>query len=375
MRHNIAQSLTLLTLAACSSDAATLPAPSATTAIAVSVSTTGSGVRPANYVVRIDSSRTVVLPTSGTITVGELPAGAHRVAIEGVPDQCIADWVEPLSVTTTATTPAKADFKVHCVVPLRGELVYARGVLPNNYQELWAMPLDGGGQRSLGVMEGILSPQGTLIAHHLLDGETRVISIDGAIDVRIGPRYTGPLAWSPDGRYVALFSNPLTLTIARADGRGSRILSGVGNGVYSAAGWSPDGRELALVDNGALRVLDVASGALRTLPRASAAVGVAWSPDGARLATLAEGPTGRFRLITLRPDGEDERTVVTDIRGAAALAWTHDGGSFLFSATGVPSIGAASTLLDLFSVAFDGSGIRNLTQSPSINEWSGRLTP
>lgn len=366
--------LALLAIAGCGTDASTLPAPSANTSVVISVTTTGAGVRPANYLLRIDSTRTVTLPASGSLTVADLTAGPHQLGLEGVPEQCIADWVEPQSVTTRTSGPVDAGFRVHCVVPLRGELTYSRGVLPDNARDLWAMRPDGSGARSLGVRDGILSPQGTLIAHHLFDGATRVVSVDGVIDVLIGPRYTGPLAWSPDGRYVALSSNPLTLTIARADGRGSRTLSGIGNGVFSAAAWSPDGRELALVDAGALRVLNVVSGSFRTLPRASATAGISWSPSGDRLAFFSEGQPGRYRLVTLRPDGTDERIVASDIPGAFAITWPSEGGSFLFSAAGLPGA-SASALLDLYSVATDGTGMRNLTQTPTIMEWSGALTP
>lgn len=372
MRPTPASLLLVAILAACAETPPTTPEP--TTSLAVTVLTTGEGVRPSGYALRVDSGSPRTIPAAGTITFDDLPPGGHTVALEGVPEQCIADWVEPQPVTVSTAAPATAGFRVHCVVPIRGEMSYARGVLPDNYRELWTVRPDGSGARSLGVQDGILSPQGTLIAHHVFDGETRVTSVDGVIDVMIGPRYTGPLAWSPDGRHVALSSNPLTLTIARADGRGSRTLSGIGNGVYSAAAWSPDGRELAMIDYGAIRVLNVATGALRTLQRTSASAGITWSPSGDRLAFFSEQQAGRYRLVTLRPDGADERIVVTDVPQGFAITWSPDGGSFLFSAAGLPGASTAA-LLDLFSVATDGTGIRNLTQTPSINEWSGRLMP
>jgi WD40 repeat protein len=372
MRAIPASSLLLAILGGCAETPPNTPEP--TTSLAVTVLTTGDGTRPTGYTLRVDSESAHPIPAAGTVTFGNLAPGSHTVTLEGVPDQCITDWVEPQPVALSAVEPGTASFRVHCVVPIRGEMSYARGVLPDNYRELWTVRLDGSGARSLGVRDGILSPQGTLIAHHVPDGETRVTSVDGVIDVTIGPRYTGPLAWSPDGRHVALSSNPLSLTIARADGRGSRTLSGIGNGVFSAAAWSPDGRELAMIDFGAVRVLNVATGALRTLQRTSGSTGVSWSPNGDRLAFFSEQQAGRYRLVTLRPDGADERIVVTDVPQGFALTWSPDGGSFLFSAAGLPGA-SASALLDLFSVATDGTGIRNLTQTPSVNEWSGRLIP
>jgi WD40 repeat protein len=89
--------------------------------------------------------------------------------------------------------------------------------------------------------------------------------------------------------------------------------------------WSPDGRSLAVPSrDGVVRVHDAESGALqRALPGfAGAAMGVAWSPDGRYLVSIAMGDRVRFwnastgRLLHTSDDA---------IEQAAGVAWSPCG--------------------------------------------------
>lgn len=95
--------------------------------------------------------------------------------------------------------------------------------------------------------------------------------------------------------------------------------------------WSPDGRHLAVprVAPAGLEVLRADRGRpLKTLPGASSPV---WSPDGSRLAFVRVGPTGEGSLGILETNFEEPR-ILSSIPEAARLGgpvWSRDGRSIL----------------------------------------------
>ena len=109
----------------------------------------------------------------------------------------------------------------------------------------------------------------------------------------------GP-AWSPDGRWVAYFSDAsgeYELWVTPADGSpGARRLSEIGRGFRYRPAWSPDSRSIAFSDSsGALYVASLESGQtirfdVDPLVRGTR---IAWSPDSAWIAYSrgAEGST------------------------------------------------------------------------------------
>jgi WD40 repeat protein len=137
------------------------------------------------------------------------------------------------------------------------------------------------------------------------------------------------LAWSPDGS--RLLSAGLGIFID--DGlTGQQIAcipgcaDGAGDGWADSASWSPDGRTLAL-SLYEVRLFDTASmtytqSIMTESITQSDAIRVAYSPDGALLATA--GQSGQARIWTL--DGQLEREILQpagyDIRD---IAWSPDG--------------------------------------------------
>jgi tricorn protease len=106
----------------------------------------------------------------------------------------------------------------------------------------------------------------------------------------------GP-AWSPDGRWIAWFSDATgeyELTVAPADGSApARTLTHLGPGFRRDLAWSPDSRLLAFADHtGALYVQALAGGPTRRLDQDPYGFrpGFAWSPDSAWLAYTKTGP-------------------------------------------------------------------------------------
>ena len=176
----------------------------------------------------------------------------------------------------------------------------------------------------------------------------------------------GP-AWSPDGRRIAFVRHYGTdeavedgIYVIDASGRGLRRLQ-AGRTETCRISWSPDGRTIAA----GLALLNVATGEVRVLhaagvPREPRAV--AWSPTGRLLAVAAEDGV---HVVPI--DGGRSRHIVT-ARFVDGLAWSPDGKRLAFGGRRTPwtpRLGArGSPPTDLFVVSADGSSLRRLTSSP-----------
>jgi tricorn protease len=102
-------------------------------------------------------------------------------------------------------------------------------------------------------------------------------------------------AWSPDGRWIAYFSDEsgeYELTLRAADGTGEeRVLTSLGEGYRYQPVWSPDSEKIAFIDHmQVIRIVDVESGSLtrvdRTILQPHPALqnfDMNWSADGSWL--------------------------------------------------------------------------------------------
>jgi tricorn protease len=108
-------------------------------------------------------------------------------------------------------------------------------------------------------------------------------------------------AWSPDGRYIACFSDAggeYALRLLPQDGKGdARVLPLQGAGFYSHPRWSPDSKRISYTDNSrTLWILDIDTGG-QTRVSSDPIYGPtpmpqhAWSPDSRWLAYTRNTPT------------------------------------------------------------------------------------
>jgi len=131
-------------------------------------------------------------------------------------------------------------------------------------------------------------------------------------------------AWSPDGRWVAYFSDAsgeYELVIAPHDGRAAsgetRSIPLDGAGFYSDPKWSPDSRWISYLDNSmSLYVLEVATGTTRrisseTLYGPVPTLHHAWSPDSRWIAYTRNTST-YFQRLELYSLDEDRSHAVTE---------------------------------------------------------------
>ena len=169
-------------------------------------------------------------------------------------------------------------------------------------------------------------------------------------------------ALSPDGRLVAYehrSGDAIEVRIIRIDG--SAVASVPVDGA-STPSWSPDGERLAFRSGGAIWVADADGGDAVQLTAGGREVDFdpAWSPTGDRIAFARFRTDGTGGLLTMRPDGSDQRSLVASVAGAPA--WSPDGGRLAF-------VDLSTTPGRLAVIDADGGGMRTITGSDA---WADR---
>ena len=188
-----------------------------------------------------------------------------------------------------------------------------------------------------------------------------VANADGSGAIAIGSGADALI--SPTGTQVAI-STPLTsrgtsLVVRPAAGGAARTLVRASDSVDQLA-WSPDGARLAVVVNATrLEVIDVASGAARTIARGGQVQGASFSPDSARVVFATTRSTRLYEPVNVS---------VAQADGSGAHALTHDGRSLdpLWGPTRIAYTHEQlrrndAPIYQLRTMRPDGSGVHQLT--------------
>jgi TolB protein len=247
---------------------------------------------------------------------------------------------------------------------------------------VWTMAPDGSDKRVLtrgrdSAKDAVFSPDGTEIVFYgaenfgtpgRYDFDIQLMRSDGSARrflTRTAARETQP-RWSRDGTRVFFTRRRDDLHAPaiwelRLAGRAGRLVH---------AGYaprpSPDGRSLLFSlprrDQDELAVLDLQTGAIRTLTRTAAdEVPGDWSPDGSRiLFTRFAATSPEADVYAMDADGGGVRRLTAAKGQDVAAGWSPDGRQILFTSerTGRQQVFVANA---------DGSRPRNLSRS-AINE-------
>lgn len=147
---------------------------------------------------------------------------------------------------------------------------------------------------------------------------------------------------SPDGTRITFRRelNPANVFVMNVDGSSLRGLA-----PGQRAEWSPDGAKLALVAD-SLALLNSDGTGMRSF--GVGAFYVTWSPDGSKLAYVSTGLGGQAAndIYTMAANGAGVQRVTTDGVAKNSLEWSPDGSRLLFS-----------TAQSVFVIYVDGSGL------------------
>jgi Tol biopolymer transport system component len=225
------------------------------------------------------------------------------------------------------------------------------------------------------------------------------MNADGSNLVRLTPGNTGvntQPVWTPDGTQIVFSSNRrnpscgsssfdqcnFQLFIMNADGSNVCLLtSGQVPGLsYALPTVSPDGTMLAFTSfqNGVFSIGTIPmtcdgkpTPTLLTSPRMQAAW-PDWSPDGTKIVFSNNGcngcpPSDIFVMNAADGSGVTRLTHVRKSGNYLQPHWSPDGRMIVFTNAPIASDG---TLLpgDIYTMNADGTGIMNLTNSPTVND-------
>ena len=184
----------------------------------------------------------------------------------------------------------------------------------------------------------------------------------------IAPKANGQIAFVGNkGDLVSFRRETGRVYAVSPDGSQLRLLSRV-NG--SGLAWSPDGDRLAYLIGGdvsesglALHVVDADGKHDQLVMKSDQLLNgpPSWSPDGKRIA-IAIGGT----LYTMNEGGGQVRSITHMMSGNEFRPdWSPDGTKLLFEATE----GSPSVRTDLYVIGVDGSRLLRLTSTPQFESW------
>lgn len=184
-------------------------------------------------------------------------------------------------------------------------------------------------------------------------------------------------AWSPDGSriaYVLWNPNLPQIGTSRPDGSGATLLgpAPVNQGQDSPS-WSPDASRLAYVSSwggtGSIMTMRSDGTDATTLTTASGIQWVTWSPDGSRLAfTKSELNNGyrRSEIYVMNADGSGQVKLTGSLPNEAYYRFSRPSwvgpDKLLFDSSDI------NNHYDLYRLNADGTGLTNLTNTPTIDE-------
>jgi len=210
-------------------------------------------------------------------------------------------------------------------------------------------------------------------------GEIWKVDADGSEPRELAEGF-GP-AWSPNGRRIA-FAGQQHDEIYAIDPDGTHLAQVTANHqqIVSPPTWSPDGTRLAFASTGGpsyceILLVNADGTGLVAIPP----VGVEereprWSPDGSRIAItaiLSSEPGQDYALVVMNADGTGRRVVSQAGTSVYDFIWSPSGHQLAFTAYGRE----VGTSFDVYLVNADGSGLFNLSNSPSYDaapSWSTR---
>jgi TolB protein len=306
--------------------------------IEIVVASTGSEPDPDGYTIQVDAQPAQPIATDASVTVADLPTGAHTVLLSGQAPQCTIGGENPKSVSVRGGETAVVRFEVTCTRP-GSQIAFNSNA--SGLQAIFVVNPDGSGQTRLTPpnafdRDPVWSPDGSRILFVSGD-DLFVMNRDGSSRSRVVDAQ-GVLAhrWSPDGSMIAYTTErPVgddvfeDLWVVRSDGSSATQIAS--NATYPT--WAPDGRRIAYASDGPgdqqVHVINSdGTGDVALTSAPLVATQTAWSPNGSAIAFV--NVTDR-NIMLINPDGTGLVNLTQDQAEDDSPVWSPDGATLAFN--------------------------------------------
>jgi len=281
------------------------------------------------YTLPAEGGKATVVAYGGYPTKPRWSPDGEQIFHTNIADKGSGAWKElavsvvPAEGGKVSTVPIQSDVKID--VPV---------VFPENYgKHIWTLPVEGGkpnqlskAPESFADLFPCWSPDGKAVAFvrfkvskNYVEGfsGTNIFIVNSTggepkpLTSESHKVFTGPIAWSPDGRLLAYFSRyenstDGTLNVIPLDGGESRVVGKVkGIFINKELAWSPDSKRIAfnsseydsheLISNG-IKIISINDGNISDIETGLVDTQIYhldWSPDGKKLVFAGYKDRGR----------------------------------------------------------------------------------
>jgi hypothetical protein len=342
------------------------PTGPATGTLEITTVTTGDRVDPDGYVVALDGDGKPI-GSNATLMLSDLALGEHELELQGLAAECAIAGPNPRPVTVESGVRGGVTLQISCRADIGSIALRTRTAGANPDLDGYTVALDGGTGAPIG-MNALVTLSRLPVGPHtlLLTGVAANCTVQGtnprAVAVLVGSatEVTFGVACHTISSGVLLLTSDRTGEdhIYRMAPDGSGLIDLSPGAVARDGDWSPDRSRIVFAStrDGDGAVYSMMADGSRPVRLAAGRTPV-WSPDGSKIAFVSSGG-----VSVMSADGSG----LTVLAEGGQPTWSPDGQHIAFARSHCVADICGG---DLYLMAADGSGVRQLTNS-SLFDWA-----